>query len=118
MSDFVKTLGDVIKNRRIELGLTQNEIAEKIDVDPRTILNIENYKGNPKWEVLYPLIRALKIDPSLLFYPELHQTQDDRMQFDLMLSQCTTDEIQFLYPICQTLLHTLRTTSYIKIEDK
>ena len=118
MPDFVRILGDVIKKRRVELGLTQSEIAETIDVDPRTILNIENYKGNPKWEILYPLIRTLKIDPSLLFYPELNQTQDDRAQFNLLLSQCTADEIQFLYPICQTLLHTLRSNSYRKIEDK
>lgn len=118
MSDFVKILGDVIKNRRIELGLTQSEIAEEIDVDPRTILNIENYKGNPKWEILYPLIRALRIDPSLLFYPELNHAQDDRAQLNLLLSQCSADEIQFLYPICQTLLHTLRTNSYTKIDDK
>ncbi len=118
MSDSVKTLGDMIKKRRIELGLTQSEIAEAIDVDPRTILNIENYKGNPKWEILYPLIRALKIDPAPLFYPELNQAQDDRAQLNLLLSQCTADEIQFLYPIFQTLLHTLRTNSYKKIEDE
>lgn len=41
-----------------------------IDIDARTVLNIENYKGNPKMEVLFPLIRALKIDPNLIFYPE------------------------------------------------
>ena len=43
MLEYVRSLGDAVKNARIELGLTQNEVADKIDVDVRTILNIENY---------------------------------------------------------------------------
>ena len=38
-----------------------------------TVLNIENYKGNPKMEVLYPLVRALKMDSREIFYPEILQ---------------------------------------------
>ena len=96
MSGYAKILGDIIKARRLELNLTQSEVAEKIDVDVRTILNIENHKGNPKWEILYPLIRALEIDVSALFYPEL----------------------QALYPICEAVLTALRSNSCIQIENK
>lgn len=67
MSEYAEILGDVVKAKRLELNLTQSEVAEKVDVDVRTILNIENHKGNSKWEVLYPLIRALKIDATMLF---------------------------------------------------
>ncbi len=118
MSKYTETLGDVIKKRRLELGLTQSEVAEKIDVDNRTILNIENYKGNPKWEILYPLVRALEIDPATLFYPELDRNHDDIAQFNLLLSQCTKEELQMLYPICQTILATLHTKSSIEIKAK
>lgn len=44
--EFIRPLGDAVKRARSELGLTQNEVAERIGVDVRTILNIENYKGN------------------------------------------------------------------------
>ena len=37
MSKYTETLGDVIKKRRLELGLTQSEVAEKTDVDNRTM---------------------------------------------------------------------------------
>ena len=53
MPDYSKTLGDVVKRTRKDLDLTQNEVADSVDVDVRTIINIENYKGNPKLEVLY-----------------------------------------------------------------
>ena len=58
MPDYSRTLGDTIRRARAKLNLTQSEVAESIDVDVRTVLNIENYKGNPKMEVLYPLIRC------------------------------------------------------------
>lgn len=62
MPDYSNTLGDAVRRARMKLDLTQSEVAESIDVDVRTVLNIENSKGNPKMEVLYPLVRALKID--------------------------------------------------------
>ena len=44
MSEYAEILGDVVKAKRLELNLTQSEVAEKVDVDVRTILNIENHK--------------------------------------------------------------------------
>lgn len=71
MQDYSRLLGDALKRARGESGYTQREVADKIGKDVRTVLNIENYKGNPKMEVLYPLIRALNIDAREVFYPEL-----------------------------------------------
>mgnify|MGYP002792902599 CR=1 FL=1 len=56
MHDYVKTLGTVIRKAREEQGLSQASLAEKLGIDVRTIINIENFRGNPKFEVLYPLI--------------------------------------------------------------
>ena len=62
MPEFTRPLGDAVKRARGELEITQRQVAEAADVDVRTVLNIGNYKGSPKLEVLYPLIRSLKID--------------------------------------------------------
>lgn len=67
MFESSHSLGDVIKRARLEQGLTQINLAGRIAIDSRTILNIENYNGNPKMEVLFPLIRTLKIDPWPIF---------------------------------------------------
>ena len=56
MPDYSNTLGDAVRRARMKLDLTQSEVTESIDVDVRTVLNIENSKGNPKMEVLYPLV--------------------------------------------------------------
>ena len=62
MPEYSRILGDVVKVARGKSGLTQAEVAVAIHRDTRTVLNIENYKGNPKLEVLYPFVRTLKID--------------------------------------------------------
>ena len=116
MSDFVKILGDVIKNRRIELGLTQSEIAEEIDVDPRTILNIENYKGNPKLEVLYPLIRSLKIDAREIFYPEMQRESPALCRLRLFVEDCSEEEAEALLPVINAVLSALRNPNAKPIE--
>ena len=69
MHDYVKTLGTVIRKAREEQGLSQASLAEKLGIDVRTIINIENFRGNPKFEVLYPLITTLRIPADRIFYP-------------------------------------------------
>jgi len=108
MPEYVQILGNIIRRARLEAGLTQYELAERVGIDPRTILKIENHKGNPKMEVLYPLIRALNIDPNLIFYPESHHASSVSGQFQAFLSQCTEEELHGLYQVSQSVLSVLR----------
>lgn len=111
MDAFSRPLGDVVRNRRAEIGLTQIQLAELIHAEKRTILNIENYKGNPKMEILYPLVRELKINPILIFYPETTHPSSEITQFQIFLSQCSQGEITFLYTVCQGILEALRSNN-------
>ena len=70
MHDYVKTLGTVIRKACEEQGMSQASLAEKLGIDVRTIINIENFRGNPKFEVLYPLVTTLRIPADRIFYPE------------------------------------------------
>ena len=64
MQEYSRSLADAVKRARGELGLTQNQVANIAEIDERTVLNIENYKGNPKLEVLYPVNDTLILDHS------------------------------------------------------
>ena len=110
MHDYSRRLRDAVKRARENQELTQNELAEKIAVAPRTILNIENYKGNPKPEILVSVIRALKIDPHEIFYPEVAQRTQKQQQLQLQISDCTDDEMDVLISACRTILESIRTT--------
>ncbi len=115
MTEYSRPLGDAVKRARGRLGLTQNEVAEAADVDSRTVLNIENYKGNPKMEVLFPLIRALNIDVREIFYPEIFRETPAIRQLRLLIEQCSEEEAAALIPVFQAMLTAYREKNALHI---
>ncbi|WLR46559.1 helix-turn-helix transcriptional regulator [Halobacillus litoralis] len=65
--DWKKELAINIRNRRKELGLTQNDLAKKVGIGRTTISRIENEFHNPYLDTLEKLAKALEIDPKNLF---------------------------------------------------
>ena len=116
MQDYSRPLGDALKRARGESGYTQREVADKIGKDVLTVLNIENYKGNPKMEVLYPLIRALNIDAREVFYPELQRESPALRQLRLLIEECSEVEAAALIPVFQSVLSAMRTRDITDIK--
>ncbi len=116
MQEYSRPLGDVIKRARGKLGLTQNEVADAADIDVRTVLNIENYKGNPKMEVLYPLVRVLKIDAREIFNPEIRRESPALRQLRLLIEDCSEEEAAAIIPVFQSVLTALRDQSATPIK--
>lgn len=60
MSDLnFKIIGQKIKERRLSLGVTQESIANKLDVNPSHISNIECGRANPSLTALIKIANAL-----------------------------------------------------------
>ena len=116
MHDYSRLLGDAVKRARGRLDLTQNEVADMADVDVRTVLNIENYKGNPKMEVLYPLIRVLKIDAREIFNPEIRRESPALRQLRVLIEECSEEEAAAIIPVFQSVLTALRDKNALPIE--
>ena len=115
MSEYSRILGDVVKVAREKAGLTQAEVAASIDRDSRTVLNIENYKGNPKLEVLYPLVRALKIDSREIFNPEMQLESPALRQLQLMVAECSEAEADAIIPVVKAAIDLVRNSSKLRI---
>lgn len=108
MPEYSRPLGDAVKRARGKLNLTQNEVADLANIDARTILNIENYRGNPKMEVLYPLIRILKLDAREIFNPKMQRETPTLCQLRLQIEDCSEEEASVIIPVLQTVLAALR----------
>lgn len=108
MPEYSRPLGDAIKRARGKMGLTQNEVADAADIDVRTVLNIENYKGNPKLEILYPLVRTLKIDAREIFNPEMKRESPALRQLRLLIEDCSEEEAAAIIPVFSSVLTALR----------
>ena len=61
---------NIIRERRKELGLSQEELAKKCGVSRQTVNAIENNKYNPTLTLAFDLARELKITVDELFVPE------------------------------------------------
>jgi transcriptional regulator with XRE-family HTH domain len=59
----INTLGDHIRKRRLDLGLLQREVAEKIGVDETTIYHWERQRTLPEIRFIAPIIDFLGYDP-------------------------------------------------------
>ena len=116
MPEYSRPLGDAVKRARGKSGLTQNEVADAAEIDVRTVLNIENYKGNPKMEVLYPLVRALKIDAREIFNPEMSRETPALRQLRLLIEDCSEEEAAAIIPVFQSVLTALRDQNAIQIK--
>ncbi len=116
MKEYSRFLGDAVKRARGASGLTQREVADKMNKDVRTVLNIENYKGNPKLEVLYPLVRALNIDPREVFYPNMQQESPTLRRLRLLVDDCSEEEASALIPVLQSVLRAIRSKGGTEIK--
>ena len=54
-----KEIGQIIRQRRRYLKITQKELAEIISVGLRSLIKIENGEGNPTLDQLQKIIEAL-----------------------------------------------------------
>ena len=107
MTEYSKALGDSVKRARGKLKLTQSEVASIAEVDVRTVLNIENYKGNPKMQKLFLLIRSLHIDPNIVFYPEKSASSTEPERIKALLEQCSDEELSKMIPIIESVIRTI-----------
>lgn len=59
----------MIKENRIKRKITQEELAEKLDMSPRQIQRIERNEDNTKIETIRKIIKILKIpDEEIIKY--------------------------------------------------
>lgn len=78
----MKTLGEIIKNRRLELGLSQIELSKIAEIDCKTISFIErNIRKKPIPDTLYSLAAALDLDICALFYASGYTEDELRDMF-------------------------------------
>lgn len=118
MSEYSRPLGDTVKIARNRMGLTQNKVAALIDVDERTIMNIETYKANTTMEVLYPLIRTLHIDARDIFNPEIGKESPAHYQLRTLIDNCTEEEAATLLSVCETIISAFRSKDGTVLKQK
>ena len=92
MSECAKALGDCVYRYRKKRNMTQAALAESTGVTEQTIRKIE----------------VLQIDPTEIFYPSETADAPARKQLEVMLSDCSDDQIASLIPIVSGALEVVK----------
>lgn len=102
-------LGRQIKRLRARLGLTQDALAEKVQISPKYLSNIERGKENPTLDTLLRLARSLKVEPWEVFLldHEYSDSQALRNKISCLLDQANNNEehLRLIVRLLQAALH-------------
>ena len=63
-SPMLKFLSDRVRERRVELGMSQSELADQIGCYQPDISELEQGKANPRLNLLHLLSCSLRVPPS------------------------------------------------------
>lgn len=61
----LEEIADLFRDKRHELGLSQEEVAAKLNIDPTTYQSIERKRRKPSIEIFLGLIKILKLKITL-----------------------------------------------------
>lgn len=108
MNQSVSALGDAVRVTRKNKHLSQEALAEKIGVCKRTIIDIEKNTGNPRFEVLCPLVRELDLPLYQVFYPEVQENLELKNVLIKELNGCSEYEMRIILSMIKSLRYTLK----------
>lgn len=109
IAEYLVALSYYLKSARKKNGLTQEQLAAAINVDTRTIMNIENCKdNNPKFETLIKIFQFFKMDTNQVFFPNLQMKTPAITELEVSLDGCSEEEIRTLIPVCQCILDSVK----------
>lgn len=84
------TVGEKIREKRLEKGLTQKALGEIVGIAEPTIRRYETGKLNPKIETIRKIADGLKITPFDLIGPEWFDFQLDPQKLSDLQNEITT----------------------------
>lgn len=94
------TMGKRIKQRRKELGITQNAFAEMLQISNNHLSTIENGKGHASIELFCKMCSVLDVTPDFLLLGEIHKNDVPGNITD-MLSRCSDEQLALVQNIVE-----------------
>lgn len=103
--DTKQTIGCRIKHIRMKKGFTQEQLAEKIDINPKYLSSIERGKENPTLNMLIKLSESLDVNLNDIFYQfEIEDPAKRKSMIDSILNEANDEQLKLAYKILLTII--------------
>ena len=96
-------LGVAIRVARLKKGLTQEQLAELVEITPTHEKHIESAHRLPSVEVLFSIAQALDLSLDNIIFPEQEKTNGSVNEIQVMLNQCNERELAVLLDVARSL---------------
>lgn len=104
-----KRLGESIKRKRKKTGLTQEEIAEKVNLSPTHISNIETGKTKVSLQALIAICNVLNCLVDELLLESVDESRYIyELKFHEYLKSCTASELKIILDVVCVLKTSLK----------
>ena len=105
MEEYHNNFGASVRAKRIEQGLSQEILAEKVGITPTHIKHIESGHRNPSFEVLYKIAAILNLSIDKAFFPDTMTTEHMiRFQAKQLLEQCSENQLKVIIATMHAML--------------
>ena len=99
-------LGNTIRQARLNCKMTQEELAEAVQITPTHLKHIESEHRKPSVEVLFSLASILHFSIDALLLPDINPTRTQKTHEILsLISSCTVSEMDVLLAALHELEH-------------
>lgn len=99
-------LGNTIRQARIDNKLTQEQLAELVQITPTHLKHLESEHRKPSIEVLFALASVLHFSlDALLLTDETSEHARRKNELNLLIDECTDSELDVLIASLRELVH-------------
>lgn len=97
-------LGEILKETRLALGYTREQLSERTGVTERYIAAIENEGQIPRVIVLNALLHGLGLSADRIFYPDAEQEDPDLDHLMRLIQLCDAEDRKVIAAVVDALL--------------
>jgi transcriptional regulator with XRE-family HTH domain len=105
--DERKRLGRRLQRLRRLRGLTQEQLAERIDINPKYLSSVERGEENPTLDLLLRLAEGLQVElPELFQYAPEGESRDRlRQKVEGLIADLSEEELRRVVRVLEALIH-------------
>lgn len=97
-------LGNAIRAARTAKSITQEQLAELVDISPMFIKQLESERRKPSLNILYRLATVLELSVDEIFFPSNPETSQLTEIIKRSLNKCTQHELSVINRVLETML--------------
>lgn len=100
-----KRLGKRIKEERLKKNLTQEQLAEAVEISSVYVSHIESGSAKPSLKILVDICNALGITPDFVLYDSLHKAREYiNDEIANLLKDCSEDSLRLVAKLIKVIL--------------